>query len=181
MNDLLERESSDDTLTVNQERIWKHILSKEYESIFFENIISLLNHSTPLVSFYTPRKHQKIFHFLVISGGKKRTSGMKWVKPLTLFNASKASRELPPKIHWKSRNRQKQCPFYNTTVGWTFKAKLKELCPAEFSGVLRTLSHIWEDAFCENSYRLLSFNYFHKTLHFRCLTFWIRLWISHKF
>ena len=34
-----------------------------------------------VVSFYTPRKHQKILSFLVFSGGiEKKNSDMKWVK-----------------------------------------------------------------------------------------------------
>ena len=37
-------------------------------------------------------------------------------------------------------------------------------------GVFRTLSNIWDGAFCQNSERPNTVNYFCKTLHLRCLT-----------
>ena len=36
----------------------------------------------PLVSFYTPWKHQKTSDFLMFSGGIERASGMKWINPI---------------------------------------------------------------------------------------------------
>ena len=43
-------------------------------------------------------------------------------------------------------------------------------------GVFRTLPYIWNEAFCENSWRLSNVNNFRKTLHFRYLRgLWIRL------
>ena len=42
-------------------------------------------------------------------------------------------------------------------------------------GVSRTLSNIWDEAFCENSQQLLAVSYYRTTLHLRYLTgFWIR-------
>ena len=40
----------------------------------------MLNRFMPLISFYSPRKHQKTSSFLMFSGC--RTSGMKWDKEL---------------------------------------------------------------------------------------------------
>ena len=48
----------------------------EGQLVFIELI---LTHSMPLISFYTPWKHQKTRCFLMFSGGIERDSSMKWV------------------------------------------------------------------------------------------------------
>ena len=43
-----------------------------WKSCFSFILMFLLTHLMPLVSFYTPRKHQKTFGFLMFSGGLEK-------------------------------------------------------------------------------------------------------------
>ena len=64
----------------------------------YGNLRCTLTHFMPLVSFYTPWKHQKTSGFFMLFRGIERASGMKWVNVylLTLTWRSKFPWQLSP-------------------------------------------------------------------------------------
>ena len=61
-----------------QEELAKKCL--KMQRIFFIQRIVIITHIKPLLSFFTPWKHEKTVGFLMSSGGIKRDSDMKWHK-----------------------------------------------------------------------------------------------------
>ena len=101
---------------------------------------SSLTHFMPLVSFYTPWKHQKTIGFLMFSAGLERDSSMKWVKrssykkQFSWGNEEEEPYKVKFKFYKKSCNMQllvQLKPMSNRLLGnnfnWLSKFNLKNL------------------------------------------------------
>ena len=61
------------------------------QSAWMQCMCNALTHFMPLISFYTPWKHQKNKGFQMFSGGIERDRGTKWFNVNLLFNSPKSN------------------------------------------------------------------------------------------